>query len=176
VADSGAVAPREGGEMLTRWLRHVISDLSVRRHFPRPVLAAIERAVGEQERRHGGQLRFAIEGGLHASSLLRRITPRERALEVFAQLRVWDTEHNSGVLLYVLLGDRAVEIVADRGIRARVSQQEWDSICRLMESRYRQGDFAGGSIAGIERAGDLLAIHFPAPEYKNELPDQPAVL
>jgi uncharacterized membrane protein len=164
--------------MLFRWMRHAIADLAVNRRFPRPVLEAIERAVADQERRHGGQLRFAIEGSLDPASLVRGLSARERALEVFARLRVWDTEHNSGVLLYVLLGDRAVEIVADRGIRSKVSQDQWESICRLMEARYSQGDFAGGSIAGIERAGDLLAAHFPATAggQMNELPDQPAVL
>jgi len=163
--------------MLGRLWRHVAADLSVKRRFPRRVLAAIERAVHEEEARHRGQLRFAIEGGLPAEELLRGRDARTRAVEVFARLGVWDTEHNCGVLIYVLLGDRAVEIVADRGIGERVAQPEWEAICREMEQHFAQGDFEHGALAGIRRAGDLLAAHFPARKGQpNELPDRPAVL
>jgi TLP18.3/Psb32/MOLO-1 phosphatase superfamily protein len=163
--------------MITRMLKHVLADFALKRRFSRAVLDAVEKAVSEQERRHSGQLRLAVEGGLPAANLLHGQGARARALEVFARLGVWDTQHNSGVLLYVLLGDRAVEIIADRGIQARVPQADWDAICRLMESHFARGEFARGSIAGIEAAGDLLAAHFPAAgERPNELPDQPAVL
>jgi len=163
--------------MLVRFFRHLAADLSVRRRFPHAVLRAIESAVTEQEKRHSGQLRFAIEGGLPAANLLGGGQARERAIEVFARLGVWDTEHNSGVLLYVLLGDRAVEIVADRGIQARVGQDEWEAICREMQAEFAKGAFERGSLAGIRRVGDLLAAHFPARTVqRNELPDKPALL
>jgi uncharacterized membrane protein len=165
--------------MLGRLARHLAADLGVRRRFLAPVLRAIEGAVAEQEKRHVGELRFAIEGGLPALELLRGRHSRSRAIELFGQLGVWDTEHNSGVLIYVLLGDRAVEIVADRGIGARVPQPEWDAICRAMEKAFRADEFERGALEGIARIGELLARHFPAAggdNNTNELPDRPVVL
>ncbi len=163
--------------MIARLLRHVSADLGLRRRFPRRALSAIEHAVHEEESHHRGQLRFAIEGGLPIEHLLRGMDARTRAVDVFARLGVWDTEHNCGVLIYVLLGDRAVEIVADRGIHARVAQSEWQTICRGMQEQFARGDFEAGSLAGIRRAGELLAAHFPAHgAHPNELPDKPAVL
>ena len=102
--------------------------------FPRPALKRIEQAIRESEKTHDGELRFAVEAGLDFLPLLKGITPRQRARQVFGQLSVWDTEHNSGVLIYVQLVDRRIEIVADRGISARVKQHEWDAICRRMEA------------------------------------------
>ncbi len=163
--------------MLARLVRHAFADLTLRRRFPRRTLSAIERAVHQEESRHRGQLRFAIEGGLPIEHLLRSVDARTRAVEVFARLGVWDTEHNCGVLIYVLLGDRAVEIVADRGIGARVDQSEWEAICRGMQEQFARRDFEAGSLAGIAHAGQLLAAHFPARgAHPNELPDRPAVL
>jgi hypothetical protein len=163
--------------MLARLVRHVCADVSVRRAFPSGVLAAIERAVGEQEKRHLGELRFAVEGGLPAGSLATGQDARDRAVEVFARLGVWDTEHNSGVLIYVLLGDRAVEIVADRGILARVGQGTWEDICRGMERHFAAGRFESGALEGIARTGELLARHFPASgDNPNELSDKPTLL
>jgi uncharacterized membrane protein len=100
-----------------------------------------------------------------------------RAEDVFSQLHVWDTEYNSGVLIYVQLVDRRIEIVADRGIAAKVEQAEWNTICRAMEQAFKEGRFAEGALQAIERITALLARHFP-PRGKNpnELPDKPAVL
>jgi uncharacterized membrane protein len=162
----------------TRWLRHVIAaDWQLWRRFPKRVLKSIEAAVVEQEKRHSGQLRFVVEGGLSIGRLARGQAPRARAVELFGALRVWDTEHNSGVLIYVLLADRAVEILADRGIQAQVGNHKWEGICAQMRSRFAAGDFEGGSVAGIRAISDLLAEHFPATgENRNELPDKPVVL
>ena len=105
------------------------------------------------------------------------MTPRERALQVFRDLRVWDTELRNGVLIYVLVADRDVEIVADRGAAARISPTEWEAACRLMKSHFRAGRFAEGAVAGVEAVGGLLEREFP-PERGNrdELPNQPALL
>ncbi len=149
----------------------------VRRAFPNASLQAIEAAIAVSENQHGSELRFVAEGGLSFAELWRDISPRHRALDVFSQLRVWDTEDNSGVLVYVQLVDRRVEIVADRGIAACVSQQEWDAICREMESAFARGAYSRGAIAAIDRIGRLLASHFPAPAINaNELPDRPVLL
>ena len=162
-----------------RWIRHLFFDhLALARAFPRATLAAIERAVGEQEKRHRGELRVAIEGGLPLRALVSGRTGRERALEQFARLRVWDTEENAGVLIYLLLADRRVEIVADRGIHARVGEAAWDTICGEMQREFAANRFEAGMLAGLAAVSDLLAQHFPVQPggRRNDLPDAPAVI
>lgn len=163
---------------LRRLIKHLtIPDWLARRGFSASDLAAVTAAVGDSERRHRGELRFVIEGALPVAALLRQVTPRQRAVELFSELRVWDTADNSGVLIYVQLIDHQVEILADRGINARVEQAEWDAICREMETAFRLHQWGGGAIHAIERASDLLAKHFPAGEHNpNELPDSPLVI
>ena len=149
----------------------------VARAFPRRTLAAIERAIGTSEKSHDGELRFAVEAGLHPLPLLKGQTVRQRATEVFSALRVWDTEHNSGVLIYVQLVDRRIEVIADRGISARVAQREWDAICRGMERAFRERRYEQGALDAIEQATRLLALHFPPRDGNpDELPDAPVVL
>jgi uncharacterized membrane protein len=162
-----------------RWIRHLFLDqLALRRAFPRASLDAVGRAVAEQEQRHRGELRVAIEGGLPIQSLFAGSTARERALEHFARLRVWDTEDNAGVLIYLLLADRRVEIVADRGIHARVGDTAWETICGAMQQEFAAGRFEAGVLTGLAAVSDLLAQHFPADggENPNELPDSPVVV
>ena len=158
--------------------RHFVTDHhSARRKFSAQALQRIEEAIGAGERLHAGQVRFIVEGSLPLGQVLHGLTPRERALELFGRFGVWDTEHNSGVLVYVLLADKAVEIVADRGINSKISQETWQVICRAMEAEFRAGRFEEGAIAGINAIGDLLAQHFPRGSAgPNELPDQPVVL
>jgi uncharacterized membrane protein len=137
----------------------------------------IEKTITESERLHDGELRFAVEAGLEWHELLRGVTPRDRAIDVFSRLRVWDTEHNSGVLIYLLLADRRVEIVADRGIHAHVGVSGWREICLQMEQRFRAGAFEQGVVEGIAAISLVLQQHFPAREANpNELPDTPVVL
>jgi uncharacterized membrane protein YgcG len=161
-----------------RWIRHLwLDDLAVRRAFPRAVLDAIERSIATQETRHRGELRFVVEGGLPLGPLLAGRTARERAIDVFSRLRIWDTEDNAGVLVYLLLADRRVEIVADRGIHARVGSAAWDVICSAMQSAFADGRYEAGALLGIEAISDLLAEHFPPGDQNpNELPDRPVVL
>ncbi|CAG0929046.1 MAG: hypothetical protein EFKGCFLK_01546 [Rhodocyclaceae bacterium] len=161
-----------------RILKHLLlPSWSVALAFPRRSLQAIESAVAASEQRHDAELRFAVEAGLTFAALLRGQTARQRAIEVFSQLRVWDTEHNSGVLIYVQLVDRKVEILADRGIDALVPQAEWDAICRRIEQRYREGEFEQGTCAAIEEITVRLARHFP-PRAANpdELSNRPVLL
>ena len=160
-----------------RLLRHVVTDhLSVQRAFPAATLTKIEQAITHGEGTHRGQVCFAVEGALPPLRVLRRLTPRERALEVFGLLRVWDTEENAGVLIYLLLADRDVEIIADRGIHARVGEG-WEAICREMEQRFRRGEFEAGVIAGVRAVGAHLQRHFGKTQGgPNELPDRPVVL
>ena len=163
---------------MKRIFRHLfLPQWSIGLAFPKRVLQAIEQAIAASEKRHDAELRFAVEAGLPLAALLHGQTARQRAVEVFSQLRVWDTEHNSGVLVYVQLVDRKVEILADRGISARVPQAEWEDICRRLEQSYRKGEFENGSVAAIEEISVRLARHFP-PREKNpdELPNRPIVL
>ena len=163
---------------LKRFLRHVwMSPIILRRRFPAATLDAIARAVTAGEQRHRGQVRFAIEAELSTGQLWAGLSARQRAIDVFSLLRVWDTEENNGVLVYVLVAERKVEIVADRGIHRRVGDERWRAICRDLEHHYRNGDFARGSVAGIELISAELALHFPATGgHANEQPDRPVVL
>ena len=161
-----------------RLLRHMTTDLrSVNRSFPAAVLAPIEQAITAGERVHRGQVCFAVEGSLPPLRVLRQLTPRERALEVFGLLRVWDTEENAGVLIYLLLADRDVEIVADRGIDRRVDAAAWQAICPRMEKLFRDSRSAEGVVAGVSEISALLTQHFPRTgSGANEIPDYPVVL
>jgi uncharacterized membrane protein len=165
---------------LGRLFRHLAAThWRTRMLFSARTLDAIEEAIGRAERTHAGEIRFAIETSLTPLHILADLMPRSRALDVFAQLRVWDTEANNGVLIYVQLADRSVEIVADRGVARRVAQPEWDAICRMMEEHFRAGRFKAGSIAGVEAVGALLVRHFPAQASGppgNRLPDRPTLL
>ncbi len=161
-----------------RILGHLLTtDWQVRRAFPRDTLAAIEKAIGASEATHLGEIRFAVEGALPSRALFRGQSARERAIDVFSQLRVWDTEHDNGVLIYLLLADRDVEIVADRGIDAKVGAEEWERICRGMETAFGQARFGEGVIGGIQAVTRHLVRHFPARGINpDELPDEPVVL
>ncbi len=148
-----------------------------KRVFPPRVRDRIMQAIEQGERTHSGQVRFVVEGALDGAALLRDQPARERALDLFSQLRVWDTEHNNGVLIYLLIADRNVEIVADRGIHAKVGGAGWETICRDMETAFRSGAFEQGVIAGVDAVSRELARHFPAHgAHRNELPDDPVVL
>ncbi len=163
---------------MKRLLKHLaLPPWLVRRTFAPAAMRAIEAAIAAGELRHLGQIRFAVEETLTLAELRRGKTGRARALEVFADLRVWDTEQNNGVLLYLLLADRDVEIVADRGIHRAVGAAAWEEICRTMEAALHAGQFEAGVVSGIEAIGALLAAHYPrhAPG-ANELPDAPVVL
>jgi uncharacterized membrane protein len=163
-----------------RLFRHALATRSsLARAFPAQAFAAIERAIAESERTHTGEIRFAIEGALEPGEVWAGETPRQRALEVFSALRVWDTEANNGVLIYLLLADRDVEIVADRGLNGKVSAGEWTVVCNAMEDRLRAGQFEAAVIEGVRAAGQLLARHFPplpGGRDEDELPNRPAVL
>jgi uncharacterized membrane protein len=161
-----------------RALSHLFATgWTVRRAFPRPVLDRIEETIRTSERRHRGEIRFAVEGPLEFLAVLRGLAPRGRALEVFSLLRVWDTEDNIGVLIYVQLVDRNIEIVADRGIAARIPQTDWEALCRRIEEAFRAGRYEEGALAAIAEVTALLEQHFPADASKtDELPDRPVVL
>lgn len=163
---------------LQRILRHYfIPPWWVRRVFPAEALRRIQAAIHESEVSHTGQICFAVESALRTVSLLRGQSARARALEVFSRLRVWDTEQNNGVLIYLLLADRDVEIVADRGIHERAGTVEWERICREMETHFRAGRFEQGVIGGIRAVSAHLARHYPGGRVRpNELPDAPVVL
>lgn len=163
---------------MRRIIRHLLFfPWRLRQIFTRSVLHAIEQEIAASERLHSGQIRFAVEANLDLLSLLRGKTSRTRARDVFSQLGVWDTEHNNGVLVYLLLAERRVEIVADRGIEAKLGHALWSRICQQMQEAFRRGAFEVGVQEGLREIGAQLAIHFPATgSATNELSDRPVVL
>jgi uncharacterized membrane protein len=149
----------------------------VKRIFSPDVLDRIEQAIRQGETTHSGQVRFVVEGALDGKPLFRNQPARERALDVFSHLRIWDTAHNNGVLIYLLLADRDFEIIADRGIDARVGHEAWETICREMETEFRAGQFERAVVKGIEAVSRELATYFPPHgPHRNELPDKPVVM
>ncbi|UPJ54501.1 TPM domain-containing protein [Bradyrhizobium sp. 200] len=158
--------------------RHLLEHRwRLRRIFPPRALARIEQAIKAGEVTHSGQVRFVVEGALDGAPLFHNQPARERALDVFSQLRIWDTAHNNGILIYLLLADRDVEIVADRGIDAKVGREGWEKICREMETDFQAGNFEGGVIKGIEAVSRELATHYSRSDGgPNELPDAPVVI
>jgi uncharacterized membrane protein len=162
------------GRIVSHLLQH---HWRARQVFPQDVLDRIEQAIKASEATHSGQVRFVVEGALDGRALFRNQHAREGALDVFSHLRIWDTAHNNGVLIYLLLADRDVEIVADRGIDALVGRDGWKAICRAMEDEFRRGQFERGVISGIAAVSRELARHFPPQAgQRNELPDQPVVI
>ncbi len=161
------------------WRHRWIDEAEVRRALPRDVLERLERRVGASERRHSGEIRICVEAGLPLSYLWRDAPARQRAITLFGKLRVWDTEHNNGVLIYLLLAEHAIEIVADRGIDSRVSDEDWAAMAKRMGAAFREGRFEDGLTQALEEVSALLVEHFPLAEGepdRNELPDAPVIL
>lgn len=163
---------------LKRFWRHVLMNpIKVARCFPATTLDAIQREVAAQEKRHRGEIRFVVEAELTSGQLWRDVSSRARAREIFALQGVWNTEDNNGVLIYVLLAERRVEIVADRGIDSKVSPEEWQSICRTMEKFFAESRYEEGAIAGVRQTSELLVRHFPVSGVdRNELGDRPVLM
>ena len=161
-----------------RWLRHMFAP-SAQRLFPAASMDAIAAAVAASERLHTGQIMVAIETDLTLAALWRGHSARQRALQVFAQLRTWDTAANNGVLIYLLLADRAIEIVADRGLRSQAPDARWAQVCKRMQQLLREGRHQAAVMAGIEEVTELLAEHFTAADrvqHEDALPDRPQLL
>jgi uncharacterized membrane protein len=164
---------------LGRMLRHLCATRAgTRRKFTDAVDASIESAIREAESRTSGEIRFVIETALDIPELWAKLAPRDRAAQVFALLRVWDTELRNGVLIYVLVADRNVEIVADRGAASRIAPADWAAAGRVMEDHFRSGKFADGALAGVAAVRGLLEREFPAGGTgdRDELPNQPTLL
>jgi uncharacterized membrane protein len=163
---------------ITRWLKHTfMPPWRWRLAFPVPVLNDIEKAVKHSESQHSGELTFVIESALAPGWVWRGMSARHRASAVFSNLRVWDTQGNSGVLIYIQLADREVHILADRGINQCVAPAEWTRIAQIMQEEFSQGNFRQGSLKGIEAITSILAANFPAnSDNTDELPNRPVII
>jgi uncharacterized membrane protein len=163
---------------LKRFWRHVVMNpVRAARAFPSTLMGTIQREIAAQEKRHGGEVFFVVEAELTSGQLWRELSSRDRAREVFALQGVWNTEDNNGVLIYVLLAERHVEIVADRGIDRKVAPEEWQRIVQEMNGRFHDGRYEEGAIGGVRGVSDLLATHFPVREGdRNELADRPILM
>jgi uncharacterized membrane protein len=164
-------------EKLKRLFRHRwLDEADTRRAIPPELVERLTRRVAASERRHTGEVRIYVEAGLPASYIWRGARARERAVALFGKLRVWDTEQNNGVLIYLLLAEHAIEIVADRGLNRHVGPQDWQAIVQRMGSAFRDGRFEDGLTQALEEVSALLVQHFPAAQgaaNPNELPDEP---
>lgn len=165
--------------ILARILRHRWLDESdTHKAIPPQLVNRLMHRVAASEQRHSGQIRIYVEAGLPMSYLWRGAGARERAVALFGKLRVWDTESNNGVLIYLLLAENAIEIVADRGLASRVAQHEWQAIVARMGSAFRDARFEDGLTQALEEVSALLVAHFPlraGETTANELPDQPVL-
>jgi len=164
----------------TRLIRHRwLDEGDVHRRLDADALARLAARVHDSERHHSGEIRICIEAGLPLSYLWRDAPARERAIMMFGKLRVWDTEHNNGVLIYLLLADRAIEIVADRGLNRQVAPDEWRRLAAQMKGDFQAGRFEPGLLAAVDRVDALLRQYFPlagGERNPNELPDQPVII
>lgn len=161
------------------WRHQWMDEADVRRVLPDAAMERLAARVAASERRHSGEIRLCVEAGLPWSYLRRDASARERAVTLFGKLRVWDTENNNGVLVYLLLAEHAIEIVADRGIDARVDDAEWAAMAQRMGAAFREGRFEDGLTQALEEMSALLVAHFPLADNQpdtNELPDAPVIL
>lgn len=165
---------------LTRLLRHRwLDDADARKAIAPVMLERLMLRVGASEKRHGGEIRICVEASLPSGYIWRDATARERAVAMFGKLRVWDTQHNNGVLVYLLLAERAIEIVADRGLNQHVPAAQWAALVQRLSAALREGSFEGGLTQALEEVSALLVEHFPlaaGESNPNELPDKPLLV
>ena len=165
------------GHWIARLLKHRrLDETDARRALGAGALQRIEARVAASEARHSGEIRVCVEAGLPLSYIRRRATARERAVAMFGKLRVWDTEHDNGVLIYLLLAEHAIEIVADRGLARQVDDAQWSRIMATMQAAFQAGQFEAGLNQAIDAVDALLLPHFalaPGAVNPNELPDAP---
>ena len=161
---------------LVRILKHRwLDETDTARALDASALARLEARVAASERKHSGEIRLCVEAGLPLSYLWRRATARQRAVTLFGKLRVWDTEHNNGVLIYLLLAEHAIEIVADRGLQRHVTQADWETLIEDMRGNFRAGHFEAGLLHAVDAVDALLTHHFalaPGQANPNELSDR----
>jgi len=167
---------------MNRWIRLLkhrwLDERDTHRALGPEELARLQQRVADSERHHSGEIRVCVEAGLPLSYLRRNATAHERAVTMFGKLRVWDTAHNNGVLIYLLLAEHAIEIVADRGLNDRVSAEQWRALVASMAAAFKAGRFEEGLNEAIDAVGALLTQHFPLREGEanpNELPDAPDI-
>jgi uncharacterized membrane protein len=165
-------------KLFKRLCRHLfILPGMVKKHFPKMVMQRIEAAIAHSEMTHLGEIRFVVESKLPLLDILGKKSARKRAIEVFSQLQIWDTEQNNGVLIYLLLADHDFEILADRGIHRHVGSQGWEQISKEMEALFRQGQFEAGVLHGIAKIRESLVQQYPAAgQNNNELSNAPVII
>jgi uncharacterized membrane protein len=161
-----------------RLLRHwKTSAAHGRRAFPQEALAAIATAIAAGEQTHRSELRLIVEAAMPLGAVWAGVTNRQRALALFAEHGVWDTEDNCGVLIYVNLAEHKVDIVADRNVNRKIDAPTWQAVCRTMTDGFGRGQFQTSTLAAVARISELLRQHFPADGANvNELPDNPIML
>jgi uncharacterized membrane protein len=165
-------------KLFPRLFRHfLITAQHGRRAFPESTLKAIQKAIAHGEKRHRAEVRLMIEASLPLHEVLAGTSPRQRARELFSEYRVWDTEENCGILIYINLADHDVEIVTDRAVGRTLGHDAWESVCQMMTGGYKQGQFEDSTVAAVERLNDLLEAAFPDDGSRaNQLSNRPLML
>lgn len=163
---------------IKRIVKHALTtQWHTKKYFTATALDAIETEIALSEKQHSGEIRFVVEGALDGSPLFKNQSAHDRALDIFSQLRIWDTQDNNGLLIYLLLADHAVEIIADRGINAKVGRDEWQTICSTMQNEFARRHFQTGVCDAIKAITLHLVKHFPtSADDENELSNKPVVL
>ncbi|MGZ3158881.1 MAG: TPM domain-containing protein [Burkholderiaceae bacterium] len=163
---------------MTRLMRHLTTTRATGRHtFPAHTLKAIQTAIAQGEAQHRAEIRLIVEPALTLRDVMSDLAPRERARELFAHHRIWDTEENCGILIYINLADHKVEIIADRAVGRALPATDWQAVCQTMTQGFARGDFHDSAVAALSELNALLKTHFPANGLPlNELPNRPLVL
>ena len=166
-------------QRFARLVRHRWAEMHLRKALPPATLTELETLIAKSELGHTGQVRICVEAGLPFSYIWRDASARQRAITLFGKLRVWDTEHNNGALIYLLLADHAIEIVADRALDRTMSAEQWQTLISDMQSAFQSGHFSVGLVTALERVSQQLTHHFPrktgAASGDVNLPDAPVV-
>lgn len=171
------MAEHENSGLGRMWRHIATTTAAARRAFPPATLDAITAAVTAGEQTHRGEVRLVVEKSMPIAAVREGVTNRQRALAMFAECGVWDTADNCGVLIYINLAERKVDIVADRGIDSRIDASTWQSVCDTMTAGFALGNFHDSTLAAIDRVNALLRQHFPAQGSRpNELPDRPVMM
>jgi len=164
---------------ITRIFKHLLHlPWLVHTKFPPQTLRKIEACIQKSETEHSAEIRFAVESSLGFFDLLQDTSCFDRGVDVFSELRIWDTENNNGVLVFLLLADRKVEIIADRGLNDKIDKEEWLAICQVMEKSFSQHHFEIGVIEGINHITETLAKYYPKIKQNkiDELSNKPVIM
>jgi uncharacterized membrane protein len=163
------------------WRHAKTTKVQGKKAFPSATLAAIQAIIADGENKHRAEVRLIVEPSLDLAAIISGMTSRERAGELFTDYRIWDTEENCGVLIYINLADHQVEIIADRGIARLIPNDHWQAVCKTMTDGFAQALYHDSALNGLTQLNAILKKYFPEGEsahspQPNQLSNQPILL